>query len=174
MSQWHSSINHTNRLGQLRWKLQGGGTEKKNKRAWGTCNTDGIRYPERLQNGVYFIPFLKPQRDKRKCVMWIRLCIWEYQLNLIPQVGNHCLNRPPYEWLPNSILVVPLHFVFVIHVLQCFRQPRFRNTLITSLAWAPDESVMPCFICSCFIFLVRLPPPILFRQISSRPGLGWP
>ena len=30
-------------------------------------------YPERLQNGVYFIPFPQPQWDKRKCVMWIRL-----------------------------------------------------------------------------------------------------
>ena len=49
---------------------------------WGTCNLD-IRYPERLQNGAYFLPFPKPQQDKKKCVMWIRLCGWpEYKLNL--------------------------------------------------------------------------------------------
>ena len=37
-----------------------------------TCNTDS-RYPKKPQNAVYFIPFPKPQRDKKKCVMWIRL-----------------------------------------------------------------------------------------------------
>ena len=32
--------------------------------AWGS-NTDSL-YPERLQNGVYFIPFPKPQRGQEK------------------------------------------------------------------------------------------------------------
>ena len=32
--------------------------------AWG-FKTDSL-YPERLRNGVYFIPFPKPQRDKKK------------------------------------------------------------------------------------------------------------
>ena len=50
--------------------------------AWGKCNT-ASRCPKKLQNGVYFIPLHKTQRDKKKCVMWIRLCCRpEYKLNL--------------------------------------------------------------------------------------------
>ena len=72
--------------------------------AWGTYNTDS-RYPERLQNGVYFIPFPKPQRDKEKCVMWIRLCgRSEYQqnLSLLPSV---CILS--FEYTPLQRNVVP-------------------------------------------------------------------
>ena len=32
------------------------------------------RYPERLGNGVYFIPFPKPKQEKAKCLRWIKLC----------------------------------------------------------------------------------------------------
>lgn len=40
---------------------------------WGTCNTDS-RYPERLANGVYFVPFPKPATKLDQCREWIRLC----------------------------------------------------------------------------------------------------
>ena len=39
--------------------------------------TDSL-YPERLQNGLYFIPFPKPQRYKKKFAIWIRL--WQARI----------------------------------------------------------------------------------------------
>ncbi|KAF1392510.1 hypothetical protein PFLUV_G00028760 [Perca fluviatilis] len=41
--------------------------------AWGTCNSD-TRYPERLGDGVYFLPVPKPHLNPDKCLLWIKLC----------------------------------------------------------------------------------------------------
>lgn len=39
---------------------------------WGMCNADS-RYPERYP-GVQFIPFVKPKREREKCIRWIKAC----------------------------------------------------------------------------------------------------
>ena len=40
---------------------------------WGTCKTD-IRYSDRLQGGIQFVPFPKLGRQLKKARRWIRLC----------------------------------------------------------------------------------------------------
>ncbi|XP_056109207.1 uncharacterized protein LOC130087032 [Rhinichthys klamathensis goyatoka] len=40
--------------------------------ACGTCNSD-TRYPERLGDGVYFLPFPKPHLNRDKCLLWIQM-----------------------------------------------------------------------------------------------------
>lgn len=40
--------------------------------AGGTCNSD-TRYPERLGDGVYFLPFTKPHLNRDKCLLWIAI-----------------------------------------------------------------------------------------------------
>ena len=81
MSQWNSCLNYTWTSARTTPKIN---TVK--RCAWDTFKTDS-RYPERLQNGVYFIPIPKPQRDKRKCVMWIRLAAftWTKMIIYTPQ-----------------------------------------------------------------------------------------
>ncbi|CAG2248260.1 unnamed protein product [Mytilus edulis] len=40
---------------------------------YGVCNTDS-RYEDRLQDGVYFLPFPKKSNNLEKCLKWIKAC----------------------------------------------------------------------------------------------------
>ncbi|KAK0143488.1 putative nuclease HARBI1 [Merluccius polli] len=82
--------------------------------AWGTCNSD-TRYPERLGDGIYFLPFPKPHLNRDKCLLWIKLCGRpQHQLNVEKinkdvyvcskqpeEVQEHLHQHPPLE-LPSG------------------------------------------------------------------------
>ncbi len=42
-------------------------TKMKKRCDWGTCITDS-RYPERMGNGIHFIPFPEPKQNRVKCL----------------------------------------------------------------------------------------------------------
>lgn len=56
--------------------------------SWGSCNSDS-RYPERLENDMMFLPFLKPKTNPEICLRWIKAC------GETPSAAKHQKHRPP-------------------------------------------------------------------------------
>lgn len=55
---------------------------------YGICNSD-TRYPERLKDGVSFVPFPKPVSNLEKCKRWIRLCGRPHNQLNVNIMGHH-------------------------------------------------------------------------------------
>ena len=72
---------------------------------WGLCKSDS-RYPERLSDGVKFIPFPKPKRNLEKCKRWIRACGRPHtQLNTSTVDGNYNMYVCSKVWQRFSIFI---------------------------------------------------------------------
>ncbi|WAQ96029.1 hypothetical protein MAR_028719 [Mya arenaria] len=87
--------------------------------AWGLCKSDS-RYPERLGEGVEFLPFPKPKRNLNKCLRWIMAC-GRPQDQLNPEYVNgnyhlyvctkHFPEGKPTEKFPDPLPAIATGFV---------------------------------------------------------------
>ena len=112
--------------------------------AWVTCNPDS-RYPGRLQNGVYFIPFPKPHRDKKKCRPNVDQIVRIARIPTEFKLVTFCMYFKVFN--------IPLHisqsaFRLIMEEIKSFSAQNFSKTCFDILTCLSKRRITYFFKCS--------------------------